>query len=244
MKNILNKILLIAIITFSISLILSAILGENVNMPFVILFALSIIVIIILGPVYLIKYIYSLFKTGQIYEFVTRQNVRQGWAYMLLYIIIIIFIANTSSPAENPIDVKIFVFCILTIPFLIPLIFYTLNWKKLKKDKKLEDDLIVNQQREKINLNQDKRYKYFICLSLAGGVITLFLRNSLIGFFIGLGSVGLAIQIFVNSFERWSRKESYNIYMLIGSFLLIIILLALIAALYMPQLEDFYKGEI
>lgn len=121
-----------------------------------------------------------------------------------------------------------------------------INFKRAKQIE-VEYDLIdargkKSTPEEKIitTTNQNKKHKTYTSLAAVGAIITLFLSNTLVGFVFAFGSVVLAGKTSFELFERWSKKKPFDLKLLILSVTLVIILVAIMGSLYMPQLEHVY----
>jgi hypothetical protein len=115
---------------------------------------------------------------------------------------------------------------------------------KYQKEEDLKESLITPKQRIKINTKQDQIHKIFIYLVLAGIFILFFLKNTFIGYFLGWGCLLLMGKNTLELGLRWSKSQPWNPKILVISFLLLLIILALIGGLYYPQMQYIYQDEI
>jgi hypothetical protein len=138
----------------------------------------------------------------------------------------------------------------LLVTVIFAPIFFYLAYRKFRLAKKIEDEeyekekKLTPKQKVETNLRQDQKHKNFFYLIPVGILLMFILKNTIIGYFIGFGTIGLVGKIWIDLFIRWTKSQPYNKAILIMSFILFIFLIALLAALFYPQILYIYQDEI
>ena len=134
---------------------------------------------------------------------------------------------------------------LLSVPILLYFAYRNFYQAKKIEDEKYEKEKKLKpEQKIQMNLKQDQKHKIFLYLIPVGVLLMYVLKNTLVGYFIGFGTLGLAFKIWFELFMRWTKNQPFNKFILIISFILFIILITLLGALFWPQLEFIYQNKL
>ena len=129
---------------------------------------------------------------------------------------------------------------VIALAFLYLAYIYFKKSIKIEKENDLIESRRTPKEKEELNIRQNSKHKIFIYLSIGALFLMLFLKNTFTGFFLGFG--GLALNaIILGESMRNKNKDKIRIAI---SIILLTILVGLMAALYMPQLEYMYGDGV